>query len=402
MTNTESNILITQPVSITVYTVIACAFTLAICSLFYFGEYAQKQKMIGVLMPDKGLLKIYSPEPATVVSINVKEGDVVEKGQLLYTLNSARVSVLKEGNRLEIREQFKYQLDLLSEEEKRQYESNKLIEESITKKINEINKELDLSKRTLLLTNTQFEIAKTNLQSYEHLAEKGLYSKIQVKEKKIEMLSYEAQITAIERQVAELNARLAGTRQELTVLGMEGKKKLSEIQKSKDEILQRLLGTDYERDIQITAPVSGTITGIAVMAGQQSSGITPLLSILPSGSVLQAHLFAPSNAISFIKPGSKVLLRYRAFPYQKFGQQLGVVEYISKAAVPVNETGIAIGTELSSAAVYRITVNLPEQYMLAYGNKESLQVGMELDAYISLGARRIYEWIFEPLFSITG
>lgn len=403
MSNTESNIIIAHPVSMTIYTVVACAFALAICLLFYFGEYSQKQRVVGILVPDKGLLKVYSPEPATVISINVKEGDVVEKGQLLYTLSSARVSVLKEDNRLEIRERFQYQLDLLSDEEKRQHETNIIVDESNTKKISELNKELELSRKTLMLMKKQIDIAETNLQSYELLSEKGLYSKIQVKEKRIEILNYEAQLAAIEGQIAELNARLENSKQENINFIQEGKKKLSEIQRNKDTILQRLLGVDYERDIQVIAPVSGTVTGIAVMPGQQSSGVTPLLSILPLGSILQAHLFAQSNAISFIKPGSKVRLRYRAFPYQKFGQHLGTVEFVSKAAVPANEIGGIVGTaDQQHSTVYRITVSLPHQYMVAYGNKETLQAGMELDAYISLGARRIYEWIFEPLFSITG
>lgn len=403
MSSKESNILIAQPVSITVYTAIACLFSLIICLMFYFGQYAQKQRVTGILVPDKGLLKVYSPEPATVITLHVKEGDVIEKGGLLYTLSSTRVGLLKEDNRLEIRDRLEYQLELLADEEKRQYTSNAIVDETANKKINELNKELDIARKTLLLTEKQIEIANANLESYEQLAEKGLYSKIQVKEKKIEVLNYQAQLAGVERQVIDLNARVEGGKQDLALSLQDGKRKLSEIQRNKDTILQRLLGVDYERDIQVTAPVAGTVTGIAIMPGQQTSSATPLLSILPSGSLLQAHLFAPSNAISFIKPGSKVLLRYRAFPYQKFGQHEGTIEYVSRAAVPANEIGGLNDTAAhQNATVYRITVSLPQQYMLAYGNKETLQAGMELDAYISLGMRRIYEWIFEPLFSITG
>ena len=46
---------------------------------------------------------------------------------------------------------------------------------------------------------------------------------------------------------------------------------------------------------------------------------TPLLSILPAGSKLEAQLFTPSRSIGFVRVGQQVLLRYQAFPYQKFG-----------------------------------------------------------------------------------
>ena len=38
----------------------------------------------------------------------------------------------------------------------------------------------------------------------------------------------------------------------------------------------------------------------------------------------------------------------------------------------------------------------------AYGTELPLQAGMVLDADIALDQRRIFEWVFDPLYSITG
>ena len=59
----------------------------------------------------------------------------------------------------------------------------------------------------------------------------------------------------------------------------------------------------------------------------------PLLSIIPTGSDLEAQLFAPSQAIGFIKAGQLVRMRYNAFPYQKFGHYEGEVANISRSSV---------------------------------------------------------------------
>ncbi len=40
--------------------------------------------------------------------------------------------------------------------------------------------------------------------------------------------------------------------------------------------------------------------------------------------------------------------------------------------------------------------------MQAYGNAVPLKSGMLVDASILLEKRRLYEWVLEPLFSISG
>jgi membrane fusion protein len=52
--------------------------------------------------------------------------------------------------------------------------------------------------------------------------------------------------------------------------------------------------------------------------------------------------------------------------------------------------------------VYRVTVALETQTVTAYGTELPLQAGMVLDADIALDQRRIFEWVFDPLYSITG
>ena len=47
---------------------------------------------------------------------------------------------------------------------------------------------------------------------------------------------------------------------------------------------------------------------------------------------MQAELLAPSSAVGFIHQGGRVLLRYSAFPYQKFGEYGGTVVTVSDAA----------------------------------------------------------------------
>ncbi len=52
--------------------------------------------------------------------------------------------------------------------------------------------------------------------------------------------------------------------------------------------------------------------------------------------------------------------------------------------------------------LYRITVVLARQTITAYGKPQPLQAGMLVDADIVQEKRHLYEWVLEPLYSLTG
>ncbi|HWW72531.1 MAG TPA: HlyD family secretion protein, partial [Duganella sp.] len=117
--------------------------------------------------------------------------------------------------------------------------------------------------------------------------------------------------------------------------------------------------------------------------------------IVPAGSPLQAQLSVPSRAIGFIRPDQVVQLRYQAYPYQKFGHARGVVRSVTRSTLATDATA---GREAS----YRVVVTLAEQNIRAYGQPQALQTGMLLEADILHEQRHLYEWVLDPLYSLTG
>jgi membrane fusion protein len=170
---------------------------------------------------------------------------------------------------------------------------------------------------------------------------------------------------------------------------------------------EQLAEQNGKREIVLSAPETGTVTALQAKRGGHHDAKVPLLAILPEGSQLEAQLFCSSRAVGFLKVGQRVLLRYEAFPYQKFGHYEGSVTSISHSAVnpgelAPQEAGLARITPGSSEAVYRVTVALASQDVQAYGKARPLQAGMQLEADIVLEHRRLYEWMLEPLYTVTG
>ena len=97
-----------------------------------------------------------------------------------------------------------------------------------------------------------------------------------------------------------------------------------------------------------------------------------------------------------------MLLRYEAFPYQKFGHYRGHVASISRSALtPGGSQSPAVG-QISSEPMYRVTVRLARQSITAYGQDEPLKPGMALQADVMGERRRLFEWVLEPLYSLWG
>ena len=64
--------------------------------------------------------------------------------------------------------------------------------------------------------------------------------------------------------------------------------------------------------------------------------------------------------------------------------------------------GFTLPDTAAGEPVYAITVKLAAQTMTAYGEPRALQPGMRVDADILQETRKLYEWLLEPLYSISG
>jgi len=63
------------------------ALAAAIAALIAFGSYARRVDMEGTVLPSAGLMAISSPAAGWIAALAVREGQAVEKGTLLYTLD---------------------------------------------------------------------------------------------------------------------------------------------------------------------------------------------------------------------------------------------------------------------------------------------------------------------------
>ncbi|MET1254820.1 HlyD family efflux transporter periplasmic adaptor subunit [Aliikangiella maris] len=152
-------------------------------------------------------------------------------------------------------------------------------------------------------------------------------------------------------------------------------------------------------DYLLKSSTQGTVTNIQYKIGQTLRQNTPVMVILPASAEYQAELFVPSRSIGFIELNKKVLIRYDAFPYQRFGIYSGAVANIGKTILLPSEVSTPVN---QTEAFYKVKVKLDKQFVTAYAKELNLQSGMLLDAAIILENRSFIEWLLEPIFSLKG
>ena len=209
----------------------------------------------------------------------------------------------------------------------------------------------------------------------------------------------EGQYRTLVRQQLDTRQQITATEGQLTQLPLDDASKRNETERQLATVAQSVAQNELQRAVVLRAPDDGTVSAVLLKRGQMASAGQSLLSILPAGADLQAQLLVPSRAVGFIEPGNAVVLRYQAFPYQKFGQQYGRIVDISRNALSASEVAALVGQQ-PKEPLYRVMVALNSQQVLAYGKPEPIKAGMALDADILMERRRLIEWVFEPLYGI--
>ncbi|KQV99544.1 HlyD family secretion protein [Rhizobacter sp. Root1221] len=394
------NIQIIRPVSLTALTVLVALSALAIGFFFSVGEYTRKARVTGYLVPDRGVMRLTSPQPAQVLERHAAEGQVVRQGDVLFVLSIERTTPQGDTHEAVLASLASRERSLQAAGKRRQQlqaaqmSALNLQRENMQRELVQMGAEASLHRQRL-------QLAQESLARLESLKADQFVSSAQVQAKAEDVLALRAQLQALERQQAAHRREISSLEARQHELPLSEQAELGEIERDLAELAQESAENEALRRIVVRAPQDGTVTAVGVEPGQSVGAQAALANLVPSGAALQAHLFAPSSAMGFVHADQTVLLRYEAYPYQKFGHQVGHVMQVSRTPLPASELG---GLPVSAAQepLYRITVALDQQAVQAYGRAQTLSPGMQLEADVLLDRRRLIEWIFEPVLSLTG
>jgi membrane fusion protein len=393
-----------RPLSLTLLTTaVLCVLALVLAFLF-LGEYTRKARIGGVLVPDLGVIRLVPPVQGRVLERRVQEGQAVRAGDVMFVLalEASTLSTDVQARVLRSLDERRRSLEDAARQQAQLAEGEQL---SLQRRLDEMKREQQQIEAEAALHRQRLALAQQALDRLESLSRDQFISPAQVQTKKEELLGLQAQAQALERQRATLARDRAALEGEKRGLPVQLKSRQGAIARDLAALSREAAEQDAVRQIVVRAPQDGTVSAVLADAGQSVSPASALASLVPAGAQLQAHLFAPSGAVGFVRPQQEVRLRFEAFPYQKYGHQTGHVLQVSRTPLAAPELAglplsVPAGADGAAEPMFRITVAMDHAELQAFGAAQPLVAGMRMEADVLLERRRLIEWLFAPVLGL--
>ncbi|MEZ7798295.1 HlyD family efflux transporter periplasmic adaptor subunit [Citrobacter pasteurii] len=395
--------LIQSSLCMTISTIATILLIIMLAIFVTFGEYTRKARLTGIVMPSSGLIKITPKFNGHVTKLTVKEGDHVEKGQLLYHISGEHYDRQGTGTFAIINQSLQAQYAMLTTQQNLEKLDNNQQQQAAKQRIPLISLQIKSAEHRLSLAKNQVELSSATVKRYQKLIKQKYVSDTEYQQKQIEETAAKENVENQRQLLLQLHTLLDTTKDNLSHLTLQGQSRNTELERQLQEIRKQQVEISSQENFALTAPVSGTVAAILVKQGQSVKAYEPALTLIPENTKLQIELYATSQNAGFIRANQKVSLRFQAFPYQKFGVQYGVIREISRTTLsPSDLLSITPLTWTVNEGHYRVIVEPKLSYILAYGKKETLRPGMLLEGDVSLDTRYLWEWLTEPIWSLKG
>ncbi|WP_232434049.1 HlyD family secretion protein [Burkholderia ubonensis] len=378
---------------------IVAVIAVSVAAFMVLGTYTKRERVMGQLVPSAGVLNVSPPVTGTVERIEVREGQRVRAGDPLITVSAEVATSLGDA-----REMVRTQLETQRERLRSDLSGQTVLAEEAIRGLKDRAATLERQLRELQMQHThrvrQVELARSQLEKLSMMRTQGYASNSQVDQQEASVLDAEARLQDSVRAQLDVQGQLIQARQQLREQPLNARQQRNEMGRKLAETEQAIVENEARRSVVLRAPADGVVGAILFKVGQIINAGQTAASVLPADGRLEAQLMVPSRAIGFIHPGQTVVLRYEAYPYQKFGQQYGRVSGISRSALSPQEVATLTGQPNVQEQHYRLTVTLDRQDIAVYDRTERLRPGMALDADLLLDRRTLIEWVLEPIYAL--
>jgi len=394
-------VVLIRPMSFTLLTACAVGFAVALAIFFVFGEYTRKARVSGVLAPAQGVVKILAQQSGIIEAVHAREGEQIKKDAPLVIIGDGRAGRNTEDVGAAVRTRLAERKRALQVQREHAADAMRTEQAAFVQRKAGLARELEQLDMEIASQAKRAALADHALGRARHLEGIGFLSGAALDREHEAALDQQARLEAIRRSRMALARELAAVEYEGESARSRAHAQLAGIDMQRASIDQEHIERDLQYHAAIVAPASGMVATVLVERGQMVTPGMPLVTVIPANAVLEAHLFSPSRSIGFVHAGQNVLLRYLAYPHQKFGMHRASVIAVSRNPMLPGELGFT-PVDGSREPLYRIKVVLEAQAIRAYGRLEPLQPGMQVEADILLDRRRLIEWIFEPLLSLAA
>ncbi|EGQ9299458.1 HlyD family type I secretion periplasmic adaptor subunit [Vibrio vulnificus] len=384
----------------------------------YWGKLDVQATATGRLVVSGRSQVIQSYEQSRVMSIHVKDGQRVEKGAPLLTLDTLGVNQditrLITQSEFQTNELIRYRT-LLNDQPLVQdpmftalpAEQQALITENYLSEQREFNSTLASIHAEMQVNKTSQAARQSDINALVQLTEnisQRLEARKTLNQVKVighvEYLEQEKELLEAQRQVSQQRAELQVLKSQYRSLeerlsGFKAQKQREWLEKRRQAKLQlaalnQELSKVREREQLeiIRSPVDGTVQQLSVYTlGAVLQPAQNLMIIVPENSVQLAEVQILNKDVGFIYPGQSVTVKVDAFPYTRYGTIDAELLSVSRDSTTDEQLGL----------VFPAQVQLKKNNIVIDGQTVELTPGMSVVAEIKTDKRRVIDYLLSPI-----
>lgn len=337
-------------------------FVICILAWTSIAEIDEVTRGEGKVIPSRQVQVVQNLEGGIISEILVREGDIVEKGQLLIKLDDTQfAAALREGETHCMEHRAKV-ARLEAEAEQKAFVPPKIVLDDYPEFV---RREYELYQARKKQFQRQEKSLEKELNMMRPLVNEGAVSEIEV--------------LRLERKLNEVRDEYCtGAKKELNDMLAE----ISRLGESNQMLRDKLNRT------RITAPLKGVIKQVMVntIGGVIKPGVD-LMEIVPLEDTLLVEVRVLPADIAFIHPGQEVLVKITAYDFAIYGGLTGHIENISADTID----------DGTNESFYKIRVRTEKNQLGTKDNLLPIIPGMSARVDILTGKKTILAYLLKPV-----
>ncbi|MEM8729897.1 MAG: HlyD family type I secretion periplasmic adaptor subunit [Pseudomonadota bacterium] len=395
---------------------------LGLAGFFYWASTSDLEMVTrgtGRVIPTSRVQIVQSLEGGIVQTINVREGDLVDRGQVLMQIDDTGVAaqqgeleeregaLLAEQARLQAEAAFQSQVTFpeglveiiplataaelelfLSRRAQLESELAILNDQLVQRRSEFTEQQASQEKRNKVITPLREEIALTETLTASGAVPRIQYLRLQSQLAELEgdLLIGEATLERLQSTIAQAENEIAAAR---SSYALNARQRLARLQVELAVVQETLrAASDRVQRTQLRAPVRGTINalpittiGAVVRPGQAVAEIVPA----DDGLLIEADI-RPQD-VAFLAPGAPASVKISAYDYLTYGDLPGKVERIGADTI-ANADGVEL---------FRVVVRTERNYLGSDDDPLPISPGMIASIDIGTGNRTVLDYIIRPI-----
>jgi len=374
------------------------------------GSYTRRINVSGEVTTFPRPVNVYSGVEGFIVEQFVQPGQLIRRGDPIYRIDvskSTNKGVISENIRADTEKQIARVDDIITR-----------LKSSKATTLNTLRKQKEqyinaYSRSSEIIGKAQkgIQFLQKNMENYREYQSRGLITRDQFTNQVAMYYQQQNNFLGLSGQNEQNALQITSLESQALTQSAEFDNQIYQMELQKYELQKELVSTDGGKEILVRSSSDGKVDSLSVTVGQMVMTGDSLLQILPKDNKgYFLVLWVPNDAVPYIRAGDKMNIRYEAFPAEKFGQFSATISEVSRTPASTKEMltyqGAPGGIQTITVPWYKVTVRPDKQYVAYNDSLLPLENGMKAEGTLFLENRRIYQWMFTPVYhiqhSVTG